>query len=74
MNGLCNFDYVFDDEYDDLRVNVLGKFMKRMMIYVYTMININTMTLKANGFGKGGLRRVATLHSPTPLVSDCHHI
>ena len=27
-----------------------------------------TMTLKANGFGKEGLRRVATLHLPTPLV------
>ena len=26
------------------------------------------MTLKANGFGKEGLRRVATLHLPTPLV------
>ena len=27
-----------------------------------------TKTLKANGFGKEGLRRVATLHLPTPLV------
>ena len=70
MNGLRNFDYVFDDEYDDLRVNVLGKFMTRMMINIrwLLMININMMTLKANGFGKGGLRRVATLHSPTPQV------
>ena len=34
MNGLRNSDYVFDDEYDDLRVNVLGKFMTRMMINI----------------------------------------
>ena len=62
MNGLCNFEDDFDGEYGDLQVNVF--FWK-----IYDKNDDKyTMTLKANGFGKEGLRRVATLHLPTPLV------
>ena len=68
MNGLRNFEDDFDGEYGDLQ-----------LIFFWKNYDKNddkyTMTLKANGFGKGGLRRVATLHLPTPLVIFIsHHI
>jgi len=36
-----------------------------------SFVGLPSIANQANGFGKGGLRRVATLYLPTPLVLDC---